>query len=323
MGLNLIGASRLILFDVDWNPAVEEQAMARIHREGQKKHCRIYRFVMKGGLEERVWQRQVVKRGLASSIMQGGTGSNVTGVDGSGMGMGKKGVAQFSREELRDLFRLDESVGLRTHELMGCGCQGKGRVVAMEQNPVHLEIDNDNDKPFFVEAPNDINSRTVSDTDTEKDEDDDEDTESLPDLHAIVKASAFPSTADIEAQESRIAAETHPGQLANREKKNRRRVLSIDKENGKEKAKEEAEVQGLMEYMHINTSTLCSFNEQGHDGEDSDGGNVGLEEMKMEASVDDDILMDVLRGDGEGGLTAGIAWVFKKTSSGGAGTGKC
>ena len=44
VGLNLIGASRLILYDIDWNPANDMQAMARIWREGQKRSVQIYRF---------------------------------------------------------------------------------------------------------------------------------------------------------------------------------------------------------------------------------------------------------------------------------------
>ncbi|PIO67141.1 protein, SNF2 family, partial [Teladorsagia circumcincta] len=45
VGLNLIGASRLVLFDSDWNPASDLQAMARIWRDGQVKPCHIYRLV--------------------------------------------------------------------------------------------------------------------------------------------------------------------------------------------------------------------------------------------------------------------------------------
>lgn len=44
-GLNLIGANRLFMFDPDWNPANDEQAMARVWRDGQKKPCFIYRLV--------------------------------------------------------------------------------------------------------------------------------------------------------------------------------------------------------------------------------------------------------------------------------------
>ena len=44
-GLNLIGANRLVMFDPDWNPANDEQAMARVWRDGQRKECFIYRLL--------------------------------------------------------------------------------------------------------------------------------------------------------------------------------------------------------------------------------------------------------------------------------------
>ena len=41
VGLNLVGASRLVLYDLDWNPATDAQAMGRVWRDGQKRHCHI------------------------------------------------------------------------------------------------------------------------------------------------------------------------------------------------------------------------------------------------------------------------------------------
>lgn len=109
VGLNLIGASRLVLFDVDWNPATDLQAMARIHRDGQKRKCVIYRFMMAGGIDEKIWQRQTTKLGLASNIMEQ-----------------KGGSSSFTKEELKDLFRLDTGLSCQTHDLLGCGCRGRG-----------------------------------------------------------------------------------------------------------------------------------------------------------------------------------------------------
>jgi hypothetical protein len=44
-------------FDSDWNPQVDIQAMARVHRIGQTKPVHIYRLVSAGTVEERIVQR--------------------------------------------------------------------------------------------------------------------------------------------------------------------------------------------------------------------------------------------------------------------------
>lgn len=72
-GLNIVGASRLVLFDSDWNPANDLQAMGRIHRDGQKKECFIYRFITTGTIDEKIFQRQITKIGLADSVMVSST----------------------------------------------------------------------------------------------------------------------------------------------------------------------------------------------------------------------------------------------------------
>lgn len=44
VGLNLVGASRILLYDLDWNPATDLQAMSRVWRDGQRKKVHIYRY---------------------------------------------------------------------------------------------------------------------------------------------------------------------------------------------------------------------------------------------------------------------------------------
>jgi SNF2 family DNA or RNA helicase len=54
MGLNLASADSVILFDSDWNPHMDRQAMARAHRFGQTKPVVVYRLVTEGTVEERI-----------------------------------------------------------------------------------------------------------------------------------------------------------------------------------------------------------------------------------------------------------------------------
>ena len=48
LGINAQTADTCILYDSDWNPQVDLQAMARVHRIGQKKKVHVYRLVTKG-----------------------------------------------------------------------------------------------------------------------------------------------------------------------------------------------------------------------------------------------------------------------------------
>ncbi|EJT99579.1 hypothetical protein DACRYDRAFT_109677 [Dacryopinax primogenitus] len=107
VGLNLVGASRLILLDSSWNPAHDLQAMARIHRDGQKRPVHIYRFLTVGTIDEKVYMRQVIKTGL--TLMAG---------DGDGKAKGDS----FTHDELRDLFRIHTHTPCHTHDLLDCDC---------------------------------------------------------------------------------------------------------------------------------------------------------------------------------------------------------
>ncbi|XP_061811049.1 DNA repair and recombination protein RAD54B isoform X1 [Nerophis lumbriciformis] len=112
VGLNLVGASHLVLYDLDWNPANDIQAMARVWRDGQKKTVHTYRLLTAGTIEERIFQRQVSKQGLSGTVVDLGKGSE---------------HANFSSSELRDLFSLTETCSL-THDLLNCSCNMDGSV---------------------------------------------------------------------------------------------------------------------------------------------------------------------------------------------------
>ncbi|XP_055642480.1 DNA repair and recombination protein RAD54-like [Toxorhynchites rutilus septentrionalis] len=103
-GLNLVGANRLVMFDPDWNPANDEQAMARVWRDGQKKPCFIYRMLATGTIEEKIFQRQTHKKALSNTV-----------VDND-----EDGERHFTKDDLKDLFRIDESTISDTHSIFKC-----------------------------------------------------------------------------------------------------------------------------------------------------------------------------------------------------------
>jgi len=103
-GLNLIGANRLVLFDPDWNPAADQQALARVWRDGQKKDCFVYRFITTGTIEEKVFQRQSHKQSLSSCVVD-----NAEDVE-----------RHFSIDSLRELFQYRDNTTSDTHDTFKC-----------------------------------------------------------------------------------------------------------------------------------------------------------------------------------------------------------
>eukprot|EP00249_Psilotum_nudum_P015533 c25378_g1_i1 orf=73-3459(+) len=69
VGINLTAASTVFLLDPWWNPAVEEQAVMRIHRIGQTKAVSIKRFITKGTVEERMQQVQARKQRMIAGAL--------------------------------------------------------------------------------------------------------------------------------------------------------------------------------------------------------------------------------------------------------------
>jgi SNF2 family DNA or RNA helicase len=75
-GLNITGANHVIMYNLEWNPAKEAQAIARIHRNGQVRTCFVHRFFYVSTIEDVINQRLREKRELAAVGVDGGLSKN-------------------------------------------------------------------------------------------------------------------------------------------------------------------------------------------------------------------------------------------------------
>ncbi|SFD65945.1 Superfamily II DNA or RNA helicase, SNF2 family [Lentibacillus persicus] len=89
-GLNLTGADTVILYDLWWNPAVEDQATGRAHRFGQKNVVQVIRLITEGTIEEKIYELQQKKRELIDEVIQPGEAM----------------LSSLSEEDVRELLNL-------------------------------------------------------------------------------------------------------------------------------------------------------------------------------------------------------------------------
>ncbi|XP_046673993.1 chromatin-remodeling complex ATPase chain Iswi isoform X4 [Homalodisca vitripennis] len=72
LGINLATADVVIIYDSDWNPQMDLQAMDRAHRIGQKKQVRVFRLITENTVEEKIVERAEVKLRLDKLVIQQG-----------------------------------------------------------------------------------------------------------------------------------------------------------------------------------------------------------------------------------------------------------
>lgn len=68
-GLNLFGATIIVILDPDWNPAMDRQAAERSSRIGQREEVSVYRFISAGTVEEQILCRQKFKEVISYSVL--------------------------------------------------------------------------------------------------------------------------------------------------------------------------------------------------------------------------------------------------------------
>uniref|UniRef100_A0A0E0KFK3 Helicase ATP-binding domain-containing protein n=1 Tax=Oryza punctata TaxID=4537 RepID=A0A0E0KFK3_ORYPU len=71
LGVNLVSANRVVIFDPSWNPAQDLQAQDRSFRFGQRRHVTVFRLLGAGSLEELIYSRQIYKQQLSNIAVSG------------------------------------------------------------------------------------------------------------------------------------------------------------------------------------------------------------------------------------------------------------
>lgn len=102
VGMSLIGADRVVLYDPDWNPQTDAQARERAWRLGQTRPVTIYRFICAGTIEEKIYHRQIFKQALTNKVLAD-----------------PKQRRLFTKSELAELFTLGSAAYGAAHGLPG------------------------------------------------------------------------------------------------------------------------------------------------------------------------------------------------------------
>lgn len=73
LGLNLARATKVVIFDPDWNPMVDLQAMNRALRlqqdDSKPQTVEVYRLIVDDSVEEKVYHRQIFKKFMAQKVL--------------------------------------------------------------------------------------------------------------------------------------------------------------------------------------------------------------------------------------------------------------
>lgn len=104
LGINLVSADTVVLYDSDWNPQADLQAMDRAHRIGQKKQVHVYRFVTENAIEEKVIERAAQKLRLDQLVIQQGTGKK-----SNALGNNKDDLIEMIQFGAKDVFEKNEN----------------------------------------------------------------------------------------------------------------------------------------------------------------------------------------------------------------------
>jgi len=123
-GINLAAADTVILFDSDWNPQQDLQAMDRAHRIGQTRNVIVYRFATRNTVEQKLLESAEAKRRLEKLVIRKG-----------GVG-GRQGEKEQEISELQTLLRRSDGEKYDVKD-------GVGKLIGDEELEILLDRSDD------------------------------------------------------------------------------------------------------------------------------------------------------------------------------------
>eukprot|EP01138_Halocafeteria_seosinensis_P012863 gb/GECG01013140.1/.p1 GENE.gb/GECG01013140.1/~~gb/GECG01013140.1/.p1 ORF type:complete len:777 (+),score=121.34 gb/GECG01013140.1/:1-2331(+) len=104
LGVNLVGADTVVIFDSDWNPNQDSQAQDRVHRIGQEKSVIVYRLITASEVEKYMLRKHMGKKGLQRMILNEGQRQNRKNQNGKDR---KEEIGEITEPLLRHWLKND------------------------------------------------------------------------------------------------------------------------------------------------------------------------------------------------------------------------
>jgi len=144
LGINLTSADIVVLFDSDWNPQADLQAMDRAHRIGQTKQVVVYRFVTDQAIEEKVLERAAQKLRLDQLVIQQGRAQQVNKNANSKddlLGMIQHGAEKVFNQQASTTFSGDQKDEMTDDDFDAILARGQNRTAELNAKYEKLGID--------------------------------------------------------------------------------------------------------------------------------------------------------------------------------------
>ncbi|KAG0164364.1 hypothetical protein DFQ28_004861 [Apophysomyces sp. BC1034] len=135
LGINLTSADIVVLYDSDWNPQVDLQAMDRAHRIGQTKQVYVFRFVTENAIEEKVLERAAQKLRLDQLVIQQGR------MPQQGKGASKEELLTMIQHGAESIFKDTDANSGSNDDIDEILRRGEEKTVELNKKYSNLNID--------------------------------------------------------------------------------------------------------------------------------------------------------------------------------------